>query len=52
MGFSRKTDEYVDGVDASFNFTFDKSYNYDDIVCPCKTCNNVLWQPREEIRES
>lgn len=51
MGLSRGTDVYINDVDTLLDFAFSKFNNYAEIVCPCKKCNNILWQPLETIRE-
>ncbi|KAF3670250.1 hypothetical protein T459_30456 [Capsicum annuum] len=47
---NRLGDVYKKGVKDFLQFTFKDKEPNDEIPCPCKTCNNVLYQTRDQVQ--
>ena len=47
----RSSTRYLDGLDFFLNFAFENSAQGNQILCPCKECNNCSWGSRKEVHE-
>ncbi|KAJ1382735.1 Transposase-associated domain [Sesbania bispinosa] len=45
----RSSRGYKDGLKQFLDFAFHNAAQGDQILCPCKNCNNCLWGNREEV---
>lgn len=47
----RSSSRYLDGLAKFLDFAFQNVAQGDQILCPCKNCNNCSWSKREEVYE-
>lgn len=43
MDLRRSTDEYIHGVNDFLDKAFERAFQGDEILCPCKKCFNRYW---------
>jgi len=47
----RSSSKYLDGLNKFLDFAFSNAAQGDQILCPCKNCNNCCWSNRAEVYE-
>jgi len=47
---NRVADEYLDGIDEFIDFARTRNPGATRIRCPCRRCNNTLWETIENVR--
>ena len=47
----RSFSRYLDGLNKFLDFAFSNAAQGDQILCPCKNCNNFCWSNRAEVYE-
>jgi len=47
----RSSGRYLDGLNKFLDFAFSNAAQGDQILCPCKNCNNCCWSNRAEVYE-
>jgi len=51
MVANRSFTKYLNGLEFFLNFAFENNAQGDEILCPCKECNNCYWSNRKKVHK-